>query len=80
MGCEALSKHHKYHNFSFETISQCFNSTVDFNKEVTVKLPRYADLIKNVSVKITLPQLQQIPGFQNYTNATGYALLEEVSI
>ena len=78
-----FKKIYKRHSpFAIETIEQQFNETVDFNKTVTCKVSRAADLIGGVYLHVTLPALG-IPSGSTYigwTNAIGYALIDYVTI
>ena len=73
----------RHTNFSIETISQTFNSDVDFGKKSQVTIARNGDLIGAMHLEIKLPQLHQSQNSSSYvswTNGIGNALIKSVSI
>jgi len=75
----------KYTNFATEYIEENFNNTVDFGKTAYCKLPRNADLIHKIYIKVKLPALKQTDSggdgsWVGYVNGIGNVLLKDISI
>lgn len=72
----------RYTNFSIESQIIPFDSQPDFGRRITVLLPRKGDLLGALWLEIALPAIfDSTTGAPlSYTNATGHALISEVSI
>ena len=72
----------RYTNFSMESQIIPFDNQADFNRRITVVLPRKGDLLSSVWLEIQLPALTDATTGQplSYPNATGHALIQEISI
>ena len=49
----------RHTNFTQETSPLYFNTSIDFDKQLTVNLSKNADLISNITLKIVLPDIPQ---------------------
>ena len=71
----------KHTNFAIEYQKYQFESTLDFGKSTTFTVPRQGDLIKNMFLQFTLPDLISSDGRDAaYVNYIGYALIEYIEI
>ena len=71
----------KHTNFAIEYQKYQFESTLDFGKSTTFTIPRQGDLIKNMFLQFTLPDLISSDGKDSsYVNYIGYALIEYIEI
>ena len=71
----------KHTNFALEYKKYQFESTLDFGKSTTFTIPREGDLIKNMFLQFTLPDINSNNGKNaSYVNFIGYALIEYVEI
>jgi hypothetical protein len=83
---------HKRHSlFSMESIEQSWNGTADFGRSVTSTIARTGDLVTNMYLEITLPDLSEYtytavggasvdPATVKYVNSIGHALLKSVEL
>lgn len=83
---ESFFKHtyKNYFNFAKDTRILQFDNTVDFSKDISIKLSdkgRYGDLINNMILELDLPNLSNILSSTNnqvgYCNGVGYAIIKE---
>lgn len=83
---ESFFKHtyKNYFNFAKDTRILQFDNTVDFSKDISIKLSdkgRYGDLINNMILELDLPNLSDILSSTNnqvgYCNGVGYAIIKE---
>lgn len=83
---ESFFKHtyKNYFNFAKDTRILQFDNTVDFSKDISIKLSdkgRYGDLINNMILELDLPNLSDILSNTNnqvgYCNGVGYAIIKE---
>jgi len=83
---ESFFKHtyKNYYNFAKDTRILQFDNTVDFSKDISIKLSdkgRYGDLINNIILELDLPNLSNILSNTNnqvgYCNGVGYAIIKE---
>ena len=83
---ESFFKHtyKNYYNFAKDTRILQFDNTVDFSKDISIKLSdkgRYGDLINNMILELDLPNLSNILSNTNnqvgYCNGVGYAIIKE---
>ena len=72
----------RYTNFSMESQVIPFDSQPDFNRRITVLLPRKGDLLGSLWLEIKLPALiDSTTGLSlSYPNSVGHSLIQEVSI
>ena len=76
----------RHTNFAMESIEQTFNGTVDFGRQVTTTIARTGDLITNIWLEITLPDLAEYTANPanatdvKYVNSIGHALLKTVEL
>lgn len=73
----------RHTNFSIEPIPQYFINPLDFGKQSTVSISKTGDLITDIYLEITLPNLSNV-GNNNYNISyvknLGYALIRKVEI
>lgn len=71
----------KYVNFSIEQTKVYFYEQVDFNKKISVTLPKRADMLSSISLYFTLPGLQKTSGkYVGWTNSVGHAIIETIEL
>jgi hypothetical protein len=71
----------RHTNFSMESIEQSFNGTAKPGNRVTCTISRNGDLVSNIWLEITLPELAPADvGNVNYVNSIGHALIEYVEL
>lgn len=71
----------KHTNFALEFQKYQFESTLDFGKTTTFTIPRQGDLIKNIFLQFTLPDLISSDGRDcSYVNYIGYSLIEYLDL
>ncbi len=72
----------RYTNFSIESQIIPFDSQPDFGRRITVLLPRKGDLLGALWLEIALPAITDSTTGEpmSYVNATGHALIQEISI
>ena len=74
----------RYTNFALEAIEQTFNGAADFGRRVTATISRNGDLITNMYLQVTLPNLAALTSTSHtllhYTNAIGHALMRNVEV
>jgi hypothetical protein len=71
----------RYTNFSIESQIIPFDNQADFGRKISCLLPRKGDLLGPLLLEITLPALRKADGTPlSYTNATGHALIKEISL
>ena len=79
-----VSVYRRHTNFSFQDIRNYFNGTADFGKVVTCKLSSIGDLVGQLIVRATLPNLDELNTDPtrpvSWINAVGHALIREYSI
>ena len=80
--------YNQHTNFACESIAQSFNGTVNFGQKVNATISRNGDLITNMTLEVTLPNVNHNNGVNangektivNWANAIGHRLVEWVSI
>jgi hypothetical protein len=74
-----VEAHRKHANFSIQHIDMDpENGEADFGKKVRFKIPQnQGDLLKTLSVKMTLPE---IPGLPIYIESVGHAIIDHVDL
>ena len=71
----------KHTNFALEYQKYQFESTLDFGKTTTFTIPRQGDLIKNIFLQFTLPDLISSDRKDcSYVNYIGYSLIEYLDL
>lgn len=71
----------RHTNFAIESMPMYFDGSPTFGQRVTCVVPRYADLLGQVYLDVTLPRLTLTDGTPvSYVNAIGHALIQEVSL
>ena len=73
----------RHTNFAVESIEQTFNGTADFNKRVTATISRNGDLIQQMYLEVTLPNMSSlgVAGTSNvWTYGVGNALVSQAEI
>jgi hypothetical protein len=72
----------RYTNFAIESMPMYFDGTPDFGKRITCLVPRRGDLLGQVILEVTLPQIKLATNqtIASYVNAIGHALIQEISI
>jgi hypothetical protein len=72
----------RYTNFAIESMPMYFDGTPDFGKRITCLIPRRGDLLGQVILEVTLPQIRLSTNqtIASYVNAIGHALIQEISI
>jgi len=72
----------RYTNFAIESMPMYFDGTPDFGKRITCLIPRRGDLLGQVILEVTLPQIKLATNqtIASYVNAIGHALIQEISI
>ena len=63
----------RHTNFAVESIEQTFNGTADFNKRVTATISRNGDLIQQMYLEVTLPNMTSL-GAGNASNVWTYGV------
>ena len=78
---------YRYSNFAVESIEQTFNGSVGFGKKIHTELTNMGDLVSQIFLQVTLPEVRYDGEYDNYnkvqfawTPSIGHALIEEVSI
>lgn len=80
------SVHKRHTNFAIETIEQVFDGSItNSESKITSKINKNGDLIHKCFLDIRFPEFPANSGndndnYNNWTNATAYAYLKEVSI
>lgn len=67
----------RHTNFAVESIEQTFNGAADFGRKVTATVSRNGDLITNVYLQVTLPDLAT---GDYYVNSVGHALMKTIEL
>ena len=67
----------RHTNFAVESIQQVFNGDADFNRRVTATISRNGDLVTNMYLQVTLPDLDN-KGY--YVNSVGHALMSSIEL
>jgi len=78
----------RHTNFSIENVLQNFNSQADFGKKITCTIGKNADLISQMYISVTLPQInffQESPSLQNLNKCAwiekiGWNIIKTVEI
>lgn len=72
----------RHTNFAIESMPMYFDGDPDFGKRITCLIPRRGDLLGQVFLEITLPELtlSSDRSAASYVNAIGHALIQEISI
>ncbi len=75
----------RHTNFSMETISQTFDSDVDFGKKCSVTIARNGDLVNGMILEVKLPELHQTgqtptSTFCSWVDGVGNALVKSVEV
>jgi hypothetical protein len=73
----------RYTNFALEAIEQTFNGAADFGRRVTATISRNGDLVTNMYLQVTLPDLVPsgtAPSRFHYVNSVGHALMRNVEV
>ena len=68
----------RHTNFAVESIEQTFNGTADFGKRVTATISRNGDLIQQMYLEVTLPDIAT--GSTLWTYGVGNALVKQAEI
>ena len=68
----------RHTNFAVESIEQTFNGTADFNKRVTATISRNGDLIQQMYLEVTLPDIATADTLWTY--GVGNALIKQAEI
>ena len=75
------SVYRRYTNFSMESFDLSYDGTGNFGNNISCKIERVGDLLTNLHVYIKLPSPDVGGGTTpNWTNAIGYALLEQIDL
>jgi hypothetical protein len=69
----------RHTNFAMEYVEQQFNCDVDFGSSVSVLISRTGDLLSNVYLETTLPQLNGLTNV-HWTQNVGHHLLKQVDV
>jgi len=76
-------------NFACESIAQTFDGKVDFGNKISSKITRNGDLVTNMTLEITLPDVRSMTDsvnsdgsttIVNWVNAIGHRIIENISI
>ena len=70
----------RHTNFAVESIEQVFNGTPGFGKKASATISRNGDLITQVFLQITVPQLGGAPNDVQLVNSFAHALVESCEI
>jgi hypothetical protein len=75
------SVYKRYTNFSIESIQHNFNKVPTFGDKVTVKIPKNGDMLYNMEIQVTIPEVS-VSGSEQYRwlNWLGHILIEYVTI
>lgn len=68
----------RHTNFAVESIQQVFNGDADFGRRVTATISRNGDLVTNMYLQVTLPDLETNGGY--YVNSVGHALMNSIEL
>ena len=68
----------RHTNFACESIEQTFNGSAEFGRKVTATISRNGDLITNVYLQATLPNLGDSGA--KYCNSVGHALMKTIEL
>jgi len=69
----------RHTNFSFQTLNNPFDDNISFDTEVSCVIPRSGDLIRNVYLKLELPNLSESNAVV-YTDSIGNAIIEHADL
>ena len=71
----------RYTNFAIESQPMYFDGTPDFGKRITCLVPRRGDLLGQIILEVTLPEIKLTTGDPvSYVDSIGHALIQEISI
>lgn len=72
----------RHTNFSIESMPMYFDGTPNFGQRIVCTIPRRGDLLGQVFLDITLPQIfvDNSSTILSYVNSVGHALIQEISI
>ena len=80
----------RYTNFAIESQQMYFDGSPNFGQKISCLVPRNGDLLGDIFLKVTLPQLYLSPSSftpnasapvpVGYVNSPGHALIKEISI
>lgn len=71
----------KCENFSSQLNSLHFNNEVNFGKKIDIIIPRKADYLYKLYLKVTLPPLQITSGtFAGWINSVGHGLIDYIDV
>ena len=70
----------KYSKFSIQNIIQDYNGTADFNNTINISINKSGDLLKNIYLHLTLPDLIKPDNISwlGYTNNIGCSIIDKV--
>jgi hypothetical protein len=82
------SVYYRHTNFSMESVEVAFNGDPDFGQTVTCTIPKNGDLVHQIYLEVTLPQLDQnntnglgaAATYVSWVNSIGHALIKTVEI
>ena len=76
-----VEAHKKHANFSTQYIDIDPENAADFGQKVRFKIPQnQGDLLKTLSIKMTLPNLRPLPGLIVYIESVGHAIIDHVDL
>jgi len=67
----------RHTNFAVESIQQTFNGEANFDRRVTATISRNGDLVTNMYLQVTLPELSNS---YKYVNSVGHALMKSIEL
>lgn len=70
----------RYTNFSTETVAQYFKTTPDFSRRVTVNISKNADLLGQIYIYVTLPDIIQSSSTTLPVNVKQFAWVKKVGL
>jgi len=82
------SVYYRHTNFSMESVEVGFNGDPDFGQTVTCTIPKNGDLVHQIYLEVTLPQLDQnntdgsgnAATYVSWVNSIGHALIKNVEV
>ena len=75
----------KHTNFSIESIECTIDGTKNFDNTITCTIPRNADLLSKIYIKIKLPSATSVitasnSSYKNWVNNIGHAIIKKIDI
>lgn len=71
-------KYYKYVNFAIETVKVHLSDSAEFDKRISVKIPKHGHLLSKINLHLTLPKLTKIDGtYASWADTLGYFIFNK---